>query len=72
MTISSDSTAPLIAVVGLTGLQGGSVINNLVTSDKVYRIRGPTRDANKEAAQTLAKRGVEVFTYNFSQLDAVM
>ncbi|KAH0423555.1 NmrA family transcriptional regulator [Colletotrichum camelliae] len=66
MTISSDSTAPLIAVVGSTGLQGGSVINNLALSDKPYRIRGLTRDAKKDKAQALAKRGVEVWTVDLS------
>ncbi|OHE95998.1 hypothetical protein CORC01_08691 [Colletotrichum orchidophilum] len=66
MTISSESSAPLIAVVGSTGLQGGSVINNLAASDKPYRIRGLTRDAKKEKAQDLAKRGVEVVTVNLS------
>ncbi|KAF5610970.1 NAD(P)-binding protein, partial [Fusarium sp. NRRL 25303] len=66
MTISSDSTAPLIAVVGSTGLQGGSVINNLEASGKPYRIRGLTRDAKKEKAQALAKRGVEVVTVDLS------
>ncbi|KAF0317419.1 nmrA family transcriptional regulator [Colletotrichum asianum] len=66
MTISSDSTAPLIAVVGSTGLQGGSVINNLALSDKPYRIRGLTRDAEKDKAQALAKRGVEVWTVDLS------
>ncbi|KAJ5007991.1 NmrA-like family domain-containing protein 1 [Colletotrichum sp. SAR 10_66] len=66
MTLSSDSTAPLIAVVGSTGLQGGSVINNLALSDKPYRIRGLTRDAKKDKAQALAKRGVELWTVDLS------
>ncbi|KAJ0367095.1 hypothetical protein COL26b_011450 [Colletotrichum chrysophilum] len=66
MTISSDSIAPLIAVVGSTGLQGGSVINNLALSDKPYRIRGLTRDAKKNKAQALAKRDVEVWTVDLS------
>ncbi|GKT95265.1 NAD-binding protein (NmrA family transcriptional regulator) [Colletotrichum tofieldiae] len=70
MTISSDSTAPLIAVVGSTGLQGGSVINNLAASDKPYRIRGLTRDAKKEKAQALAKRGVEIVTVDLSSENA--
>lgn len=70
MTISSDSTAPLIAVVGSTGLQGGSVINNLALSDKPYRIRGLTRDAKKDKALALAKRGVEVWTVDLSANNA--
>ncbi|KAK7065009.1 NmrA domain-containing protein [Favolaschia claudopus] len=61
MTITSDPTAPLVAVVGATGNQGGSVIHALAESRKPYRIRGFTRDATKPAAQELAKLGVEIF-----------
>ncbi|KAJ7642443.1 NAD(P)-binding protein [Mycena polygramma] len=60
MTITEDSSAPLVAVVGATGIQGGSVINALAESDKPYRVRGFTRDAAKPAAQSLSARGVEV------------
>jgi uncharacterized protein YbjT (DUF2867 family) len=60
MTISKDPSATLVAVVGATGTQGGSVINALVESDKPYRVRGFTRDAAKPAAQELVKLGVEV------------
>ncbi|KAF7326373.1 NmrA domain-containing protein [Mycena venus] len=47
MTITQDSSAPLVAVVGATGIQGGSVIDALAESTKPYRIRGFTRDATK-------------------------
>ncbi|KAK6969395.1 NmrA domain-containing protein [Favolaschia claudopus] len=60
MTISQDSFAPLVAVVGATGVQGGSVIKALLDSRKAYRIRAFTRDPTKPAAQTLAAQGVEV------------
>ncbi|KAF7299898.1 NmrA domain-containing protein [Mycena chlorophos] len=60
MTVSSSPTAPLVAVVGATGLQGGSVIAALEASDRPYRIRAFTRDARKAAAQKLAGRGVEL------------
>ncbi|KAK7038634.1 NAD(P)-binding protein [Favolaschia claudopus] len=60
MTISQDSFAPLVAVVGATGVQGGSVIKALLESRKPYRIRAFTRDQTKPAAQTLAAQGVEV------------
>ncbi|KAK7046768.1 NAD(P)-binding protein [Favolaschia claudopus] len=62
MTITQDSTAPLVAVVGATGIQGGSVVKALAESDKPYRIRGLTRDATKPAAQALVAQGVEVVT----------
>lgn len=60
MTITQDPAAPLVAVVGATGIQGGSVVHNLAESDKVYRIRAFTRDASKPAAQALVALGVEV------------
>ncbi|KAJ7145757.1 NAD(P)-binding protein [Mycena epipterygia] len=62
MTITQNSSAPLIAVVGATGIQGGSVIKALEESDKPYRIRAFTRDATKPAAHELTKKGVEVVT----------
>ncbi|KAJ7648593.1 NAD(P)-binding protein [Mycena polygramma] len=60
MTITQDSSAPLVAVVGATGTQGGSVVKALAESDKPYRVRGFTRDAAKPASQKLNKLGVEV------------
>ncbi|KAJ7792951.1 NAD(P)-binding protein [Mycena olivaceomarginata] len=62
MTITQDPSARLVAVVGATGNQGGSVVNGLEESDKPYRVRAFTRDATKPAAQALVKRGVEVVT----------
>lgn len=62
MTITQDPSACLVAVVGATGNQGGSVVNGLEESDKPYRVRAFTRDATKPAAQALVKRGVEVVT----------
>ncbi|KAJ7438274.1 NAD(P)-binding protein [Mycena galericulata] len=62
MTITQNLSAPLVAVVGATGNQGGSVIKALEESDKPYRIRGFTRDATKPVAQELSKKGVEVVT----------
>ncbi|KAF7354018.1 NmrA domain-containing protein [Mycena venus] len=61
MTISKEPSAPLVAVVGATGTQGGSVINALAQSDKAYRVRGFTRDAVKPSAQELIKLGIEIF-----------
>ncbi|KAJ7769228.1 hypothetical protein B0H14DRAFT_2967708 [Mycena olivaceomarginata] len=57
MTITQDPTAPLVAVVGATGAQGGSVINALAESKKPYRIRGFTRDSTKPASQQLIAQG---------------
>jgi uncharacterized protein YbjT (DUF2867 family) len=60
MTISHESSVPLVVVVGITGKQGGSVARALRDSDKPYRIRGITRDVTKSAAQAFAAEGVEI------------
>jgi len=64
MTITDSVSAPLVAVVGATGQQGGSVVAVLKASTKQYRIRAFTRDATKPAAQALAEDGVEVVAVN--------
>lgn len=66
MTITQDKSAPLVAVVGATGIQGGSVILALSESKDPYRIRGFTRDTNKEVAQKLSKDGVEMVAVNLT------
>ncbi|KAJ6573142.1 NAD(P)-binding protein [Mycena vulgaris] len=60
MTFTSDSSAPLIAIAGITGNQGGSVARALLESDRPYRIRGLTRDVTKPAVQKFAQAGAEV------------
>ncbi|KAJ7221850.1 NAD(P)-binding protein [Mycena haematopus] len=62
MTITQDPSAPLVAVVGATGIQGGSVIKALAESNKPYRVRGFTRDASKPVSQELITKGVEMIT----------
>ncbi|KAH8810906.1 hypothetical protein F5884DRAFT_875853 [Xylogone sp. PMI_703] len=50
----------LITVFGATGNQGGSVIRAILedpTLSKEFRIRGITRDTNKETAKELAVKG---------------
>ncbi|KAJ6476367.1 NAD(P)-binding protein [Mycena sanguinolenta] len=64
MTIIQSKSAPLVAVVGATGVQGGSVIRALSESDKPYRIRGFTRDPTKAVAETLKKSGVDMIAIN--------
>ncbi|KAJ7142548.1 NAD(P)-binding protein [Mycena epipterygia] len=60
MTITQLTSAPLVAVVGATGNQGGSVIKALAESDKPYRVRAFTRDPTKLASLELVKLGVEI------------
>ena len=66
MTIVKNSTAPLVIVVGSTGVQGGSVIRELARSDKPYRIRALTRNPAKPAAQELEKLGAEVYSVDIA------
>jgi uncharacterized protein YbjT (DUF2867 family) len=60
MTITEDTSAPLVVVCGSTGIQGGSTIKALAESDKAYRMRGLTRDPTKPSARELANQGVEM------------
>ncbi|KAJ7191845.1 NAD(P)-binding protein [Mycena pura] len=60
MTITQHSSSPLVAVVGATGGQGGSVVKALAESDKPYRVRGFTRDVSKPASVALKKQGVKM------------
>lgn len=60
MTTSVPSSITLIAVIGATGQQGGSVVNALL--ERGARVRALVRDAHKPAAVALADRGVELVT----------
>ncbi|KAJ4256932.1 hypothetical protein NW762_009028 [Fusarium torreyae] len=50
---------PTIAILGATGIQGGSVVRQLEKSS-TWKIRALTRNVESAKAQTLASRGVEV------------
>ncbi|KAJ7314543.1 NmrA-like protein [Mycena albidolilacea] len=65
MKITQARSAPLVAMVGATSVQGGSVIKALSESEKPYRIRGFTRDLTKATAEALKKQGVEMIAVNF-------
>ena len=52
-----------IAVLGATGVQGGSVVQALL-KDKTWKVRGLTRDTSKDAAKALEKQGVELVSAN--------
>jgi len=49
----------LIAVVGATGAQGGSVVNYLLKSGE-FRVRGLTRNKDSNRSKELAAKGVEM------------
>ncbi|EAW12223.1 NmrA/HSCARG family protein [Aspergillus clavatus NRRL 1] len=57
------SDKQLVAVVGATGGQGGSVVDALLETGR-YQLRAIVRDPSSENAQQLAARGVEVVRGN--------
>ncbi|KAJ6463113.1 hypothetical protein C8R47DRAFT_1238604 [Mycena vitilis] len=56
----------MAVLVGITGLQGGSVARALIDSDKPYRTRGLTCDATKPAAEAFAGQGVEIVSVSLT------
>ncbi|KAK2811522.1 hypothetical protein FQN50_002145 [Emmonsiellopsis sp. PD_5] len=62
---------PKIAViVGITGIQGGSVATQLLKNPS-YKIRGLTRDPSKPAAQSWTARGVELVRGDLDDVDSL-
>ncbi|KAI0775142.1 NmrA family protein [Trametes elegans] len=59
----------LIAVTGATGQYGSSVVDFPLKEPDTFSIRAITRDPTSEAAQAVARRGVEVVQANLSNLD---
>jgi uncharacterized protein YbjT (DUF2867 family) len=55
----TSTTKPIIVVTGATGAQGGSVLRALKATGH-FSLRAVTRNPQSEAAQALAKTGVEV------------
>lgn len=49
----------IVAVIGATGIQGGSVVSTLL-KDGIYKVRGITRNANSPKAHNLTVKGVEM------------
>ena len=67
-----NNPAPLIAVVGATGLQGGSAADALL--QRGIRVRALVRDPHSARAAALAGRGVELMSGDLSRpenLDAL-
>jgi uncharacterized protein YbjT (DUF2867 family) len=58
-----SSSKKIIAVIGATGGQGGSVAKTIVADPKMsasWAVRGITRDASKDSSKKLASQGVEI------------
>jgi uncharacterized protein YbjT (DUF2867 family) len=58
----------LIAVVGATGNQGGSVVRSLL-QNPAFKVRAITRNPNSDASQALRLSGAEVVQANGFSLD---
>lgn len=56
----ASKEGPVFVITGITGLQGGSVLSAVEASNEPYHVKGLTRDASKEKAQAIAKKGVEM------------
>lgn len=61
--------APVVAVVGATGQQGGAVVTALLGTGA--RVRGLTRNPSSDPATALADRGVEVVRGDAGDPDAL-
>jgi uncharacterized protein YbjT (DUF2867 family) len=59
--ISQNTSSPLFAVIGSTGVQGRSVIKAIEESSQPYRVRAITRDTGSAAAQALGDIGCETY-----------
>lgn len=68
-TDGRSGEAPLIAVVGATGNQGGAVVDALL--ERAARMRGLTRNTASAAAQALAARGVELVQGDLTDPDSL-
>ena len=65
--------AKLITVFGVTGSQGGSVVNSLLKNKSgLFALRGITRNVESEKSQALAARGVEMKQANCLSKDQVV
>ena len=70
--VQASGMSKLITVFGATGIQGGSVIRNLLADPELsrsYKVRAVTRDASKPAAKELESQGIEVVKVSCVNLD---
>lgn len=70
-----SSAKKIIAVIGATGIQGGSVIKSILGDPAMaanWTVRGLTRDASKDAAKELASQGVEVVEVSQLAISSVL
>ncbi|GKT64330.1 HSCARG dehydrogenase [Colletotrichum tofieldiae] len=61
----------IVAVLGATGAQGGSVVNQLLQDPK-WKVRGITRSVHSEKAKQLIQRGVDVVLADVNDEDSLV
>ncbi|KAK2808667.1 hypothetical protein FQN50_004532 [Emmonsiellopsis sp. PD_5] len=61
----------IVAVIGATGGQGGSVADALL-ADGTFQVRAVVRDPSSEKAKVLSNRGVEVVKANLDDKDSLI
>lgn len=66
------SEKKIIAVVGATGAQGGSLARAILSdSGSEFAVRALTRDVNSDKAKALAKLGAEVVSADVNDIDSL-
>ena len=65
-------TKQIVTVFGATGMQGGSIVRELLKHPNDYHIRGVTRNPDSDAAKQLASQGVEVVKADLKNFDEVL
>ncbi|CAK1367587.1 unnamed protein product [Cercospora beticola] len=68
------STKLILAIVGATGTQGGSIIDNVLSRSELsakYSLRGITRDPSSDKAKALSTKGVEVVKADLDDVESL-
>ena len=58
--VQEQQAKKVIAVMGATGLQGGAVVDALLTASEEFAIRAITRNPESDKAKALVAKGCEV------------
>jgi hypothetical protein len=64
-------TKPIVAIIGATGGQGGSVASSFL-ADGNYTVRGITRNPSSEKALALKNKGAELASADVNNLDSLV
>ena len=65
------TTAKIVAVLGATGAQGGSIVRSLLT-DPQFAVRAITRNPESDAAKALVNLGAQVVKADINNKDELL